>query len=153
MSRVCSSQTQRPKMSSKLLILSPAMNVRLDGLNFPMCSGCHQPELRPGTSDQGAGVWTPDITWSLTSSDVSHDHHHCEACSVMVQWLILLSWSVKRRRLWRSHVTWVLYFTAVLQEGGGLCGGTMFTNPLGTCSSVLRLSEHHLIPWASKSLS
>ena len=53
--------------------------------------------------------------------------------------------------VWRSHVTWVLYFTAVLQEGG-LCGGTMFTNPLGTCSSVLRLSEHHLIPWASKSL-
>ena len=98
MSRVCSTLTKWPQMSSKLLILSPAMNVRLDGLNFPMCSGCHQPELRPGTSDQGAGVWTPDITWSLTSSDVSHDHHHCEACSVMVQWLMLLSWSVKRRR-------------------------------------------------------
>ena len=80
------------------------MTVRLDTLNFPMCSGCHQPELRPGTSDQGAvdtrHHMEPPLIRCLVLTII------CEACSVMVQLLMfMLLWSVKRRRVKRSLVT------------------------------------------------
>ena len=38
MSRTLSTWSKRPKMSTKVLILTPKMNVRLVYLNFPWCS-------------------------------------------------------------------------------------------------------------------
>ena len=61
----------------------------------------------------------------------------------MVQWCNLtLECEEKESEEVSRHVNAV----AVLYSRGLCGGGTMFTNPQGTCSSVLRLSEHHLIP-------
>ena len=115
MSRVCSTRTQRPKISTKLLILSPHTNVCLDALNFLMCSGCHQPELRPGTSDQGAvdtrHHMEPPIIRCLVLTII------CEACSVMVQWcnVTLMECEEKNSEEVTPHVSAVLS-SSVLQQ-------------------------------------
>ena len=148
--RVCSTQTLRQKCPQNCLFYLHWYKCPPGWSKFPSVQW-----LSPARAET-RHQW-PGGCGHQTSHGASHHQMSClDHYMWGLQWhgaVVQCYSGVWREGEWRG-LTSREFCSCTLHQcySRGLCGGTMFTNPQGTCSSVLRLSEHHLIPWASKSL-